>query len=84
MIGMLAALPAIFMKLEFLRCIELTSLGQIILCLANHTDESDDQALFFFCHMDDYTPKEGHCSRSLFVVIISTRTRAKSCRPASE
>lgn len=84
MVSMFAALPAIFMKLEFLRRIELASLGQIILSLAKSTDESDDQSLFFFCHMAYYILHGGHCSSSVLAVIVSTNTRENSCRPRSE
>lgn len=50
MLCVFAALPAVFGKLELFRCIKLAPLGNIILTLANGTDESDIYTLFFFCH----------------------------------
>lgn len=51
MLGVFAALPAKLGKLEFVRRIKFTALGQIILTFTHSADKRDDDPLFLLSHI---------------------------------
>ena len=55
MLGMLAAMPAIFGHHQFFGCVDFIACGDVVLVLAHCADQCTEFTLIFLGHGENYT-----------------------------